>query len=190
MCLHTAWFGISSCRGTVTAALCIEAECDGKVFELEADGTFKTHLSPVTFDDLRMGCRYDARLETDNWCGVDFDDSSWDFVKKETTPKGEPRLCKVEPIVITEMRLPVDVKHYDRLPFAYETCTPGAKPREGCVRDNIYVFDFGVNTAGVTKLKINGKRGQKIVIRHAEHNCGSNFSVNTTVFFQAKMKKP
>ena len=93
--------------------------------------------------------------------GVDFDDSSWDFVKKETTPKGEPRLCKVEPIVITEMRLPVDVKHYDRLPFAYETCASGAKPREGCVRDNVYVFDFGVNTAGVTKLKINGKRGQK-----------------------------
>ena len=179
----------ASCRGAVTAALCIEAECDGKAFELEADETFKTHPSPITFDDLRMGCRYDARLETDSWCGVDFDDSSWDFVKKEKTPKGEARLCKAEPIVITEERLPVDVKHYDRLPFAYETNAPDAKPREGCIRDNVYVFDFGVNAAGVTKLKINGKRGQKIVIRHAEHNCGSNFSVNTTSFFSGRDKE-
>ena len=51
------------------------------------------------------------------------------------------------------------MKHYDRLPFAYEASATDAKPREGCVRDNVYVFDFCVNTAGVSKLKINGKMG-------------------------------
>ena len=39
-----------------------------------------------------------------------------------------------------------------------ETNVTDAKPREGCIRDNVYVFDFGANAAGVTKLKINGKR--------------------------------
>ncbi|MGN0182632.1 MAG: family 78 glycoside hydrolase catalytic domain, partial [Candidatus Ornithomonoglobus sp.] len=170
----------AACRGPVTAALCIEAQCGNAKCEIEADETFKTYPSPITFDDLRMGCRYDARLETDNWCGVDFDDSSWKFVKKETVPMGEARLCKADSIAVTEVRLPIDVKHYDRLPFAYETNAPDSNPIEGCVRDNVYVFDFGVNAAGVTKLKINGKREQKIVIRHGEYNCGSNFSVNTT----------
>lgn len=174
----------ASCRGPVTVALCLEAERDGKSFELEADESFKTHPSPIIFDDLRMGCRYDARLQIDNWCCVDFDDSQWDYVKKERTPRGEARLCEVEPIAVTEIRMPVEVKHYDSLPFAYETNAPDAKPMEGCIRSDVYVFDFGVNTAGVTKLKINGKKGQKIVIRHAEHNCGGNFAVNTVGFFR------
>lgn len=179
----------ASCRGTVTAALCLEAECNAQKFELEADETFKTIPSPITFDDLRMGCRYDARLETDDWCNVDFDDSSWNFAKKEKTPRGEARLCNVEPIVITETRFPVDVDYYERLPFAYETNAPDSNPREGCIRDKVYVFDFGINAAGVTKLKINGKRGQKIIIHHGEHNCGDKFSVNTTSFFGGQNKE-
>ncbi|MGN0183283.1 MAG: family 78 glycoside hydrolase catalytic domain, partial [Candidatus Ornithomonoglobus sp.] len=176
----------AACRGPVTAALCIEAEADGKIFELEADENFKTYPSPITFDDLRMGCRYDARFEIDNWCGRLFDDSSWDFVKKETAPRGEARLCKADPITVTKTILPIDVKRYDSLPFAYETNAPDSKPIDGCVRDNVYVFDFGVNAAGVTKLKINGKRGQKIVVRHGEYNCGNKFSVNSIGFFRDK----
>ena len=177
-------FEKASCRGPVTAALCLEAEGDGKTFELEADETFKTCPSPITFDDLRMGCRYDARLEIDNWCTNDYDDSSWEFAKKEKTPRGEARLCKADPIVVTQTLMPVEVKHYDSLPFAYENADTGAKPREECIRDNVYVFDFGVNTAGVTKLKINGKKGQKIVIRHAEYNCNDSFAINTISFFR------
>ncbi len=172
------------CRAPVTAAICIEAECGGERFELEANETFKTHPSPITFDDLRMGCRYDARLEIENWCGKDFDDSSWNFVKQERTPRGEARLCTSNPIIVTQTLLPIAVNHYDSLSFAYENNSPDAKPLEGCTRDNVYVFDFGVNAAGVTKLKINGKKGQKIVIRHGEYNHGDEFSVNSISFFQ------
>ncbi|MGN0182519.1 MAG: family 78 glycoside hydrolase catalytic domain, partial [Candidatus Ornithomonoglobus sp.] len=176
----------AACRGAVTAALCIEAERDGETFELEADESFRTHPSPITFDDLRMGCRYDARLEIADWCNRDFDDSLWCFAKKEAAPRGEARLCKVDPIAVTEIRLPIDIKHYDSLPFAYETNAPGSRPFEGCVRNNVYVFDFGVNAAGVTKLKINGTRGQKIVIRHGEYNSGDAFAVNSTGFSHDK----
>ena len=38
---------------------------------------------------------------------------------------------------------------------------PAANGRE-------HIYDFGQNFAGVVKLKIRGKRGQKIVVRHAE----------------------
>lgn len=176
----------AACRGPVTAAICIEAEYDGETFEFEADETFKTHPSPITFDDLRMGCRYDARLEIDNWCEKDFDDSAREFVKKERTPRGEARLCGAEPIIVTQTLAPVDIRHYDNLPFAYEDNLPTAKPLEGCTRDNVYVFDFGVNAADVTKLKINGKRGQKIVIWHGEYNHGEDFSINLVSFFDGR----
>ena len=182
-------FDKSTSRGPVTFALTLEAKDNEKTFELEADETFKTHPSPIIFDDLRMGCRYDARLEIDNWCAIDFDDSAWEYAKSEKLPRGEARLCKADPIVVTETLLPIDVKHYDSMPFAYENNAPDAKPIEGCISENVYVFDFGVNTAGVTKLKINGKKGQKIVIRHAEHNSGDNFSVNTTCFLMGQRKE-
>ena len=176
-------------RGPVTFALMLEAGNNEKTFELEADETFKTHPSPIIFDDLRMGCRYDARLEIENWFSKDFDDSSWEFAKNESTPRGEARLCKAEPITVTQTLFPVDVKHYDSLPFAYENNAPDAKPLKDCISDNVYVFDFGVNTAGVTKLKINGKKGQKIVIRHSEHNQGDNFSINTTCFLGGRSEE-
>lgn len=149
---------------------------------MEADESFRTHAYPVTFDDLRMGCRYDARLEIPGWCEKGFDDSGWNPALREKTPKGKAKLCKADPIVCSEKLTPVEVKHYDRLPFCYENTSLDAAPMESTYRDNVYVYDFGVNTAGITVLRINGKKGQKITIRHGEHLVGGKFSVNTTIF--------
>lgn len=175
-------FETASHRGPVTVALCLEARDGERCFELEADESFRTHPSPVIFDDLRMGCRYDARLEIPGWCETGFDDSGWNPAMKEKTPKGKAKLCKADPIVCAEKLPPVEIKHYDRLPFCYESTASDAAPMESTYRDNVYVYDFGVNTAGITVLHINGKKGQKITIRHAEHLVGGRFSVNTTIF--------
>lgn len=169
-------------RGAVTVALCLEASDEERTFELEADESFKTHSSPITFDDLRMGCRYDAGLEIPGWCERGFDDSTWNRVMVEKMPKGKKKLCSAEPIVCTEELRPVEVKHYDRLPFRYKGTMFGAEADESTYRDNVYVYDFGVNTAGVTALRIHGKPGQKITIRHGEHLIDDKFSVNTTIF--------
>lgn len=181
-------FDKSKSRGPVTAALCIEAKNGEKLFEMEADESFKTHPSPITFDDLRMGCRYDARLETDNWCMADFDDSAWQNALIGETPSGEAKLCGADPIRVFEELLPVKTEHFDSLPFLYENNAPDAKPIEGCCRENVYVFDFGVNTSGVTKFKINGKKGQKITIRHGECNCGDKFSMYSIGFFRSDLE--
>lgn len=171
-------------RGAVTVALCLEASDGENVYELEADESFRTHPSPITFDDLRMGCRYDARLEIPRWCERGFDDISWSYAMAEKTPKGKQKLCSAEPIVCTEELKPVEIKHYDRLPFGYKNTAPGAEALEESYRENVYVYDFGVNTAGVTALHIHGKPGQKITIRHGEHLIDGKFSVNTTIFNQ------
>ena len=169
-------------RGVPTVALCLEAENESKRFLMEADESFKTHASPILFDDLRMGIRYDANREIPGWNCAAFDDADWKNALPEKTPRGEPKLCTVEPIAVTEALSPVKITHFDILPFAYKN-PPDSGPYESAIGHDVYLYDFGVNTAGVTKLKIkNAKRGQKITVRHAEYYNNGIFSVNTTIF--------
>lgn len=175
-------FEKAASRGPVLTALTFRATGDGKTVEFEADESFMTHPSPVTFDDLRMGYRYDARLEIPHWNEPGFDDSNWTHAQIAQTPKGIRRLCEAEPIVTTRVIRPVSVKHYDRLAFCHLHMAQDAPVDESTIRENVYVFDFGVNTSGVTALKINGKPGQVISIRHGEHTIRGEFSSATTMF--------
>ena len=178
-------FDKASCRGTPTVALCLEA-ADGQTrFELEADETFRTHPSPILFDDERMGCRYDARKEIPGWSTPDFDDSGWTFALPEDTPRGVVRLCPAEPIAVTETLKPVSITYHEELPFCYESMKNGASPLKGAVAQKAYVYDFGVNGAGVTQLNLrNALPGQTITVRHAEEVLSGGVSVNSTVFLR------
>lgn len=111
-----------------------------------ADESFTTHPSPITFDDLRMGCYYDANLEIPGWNLPGFDDSLWQKAKKATAPRGTAKLCAAEPIAVSAEIKPVSITKF----------------RDG------YIYDFGVNTAGVCRLEIDGKPGQKITLTHFE----------------------
>lgn len=182
-------FEKSSHIGPLCTAVFLECFGRDKYYTLEADNKFKTHTSPILFDDIRMGCRYDARLEADGWNLVGFDDSNWSAAICCDAPKGEARLCKCEPIHIRREITPVEIKHYDSLAFARETTAPGAPVDNKTIRENVYVFDFGINTSGVTKLCINGRPGQKIIIRHAEFLVDENFDVQTTIFLSTERRK-
>ena len=58
---------------------CLALECTLTMGEntvtFEADTTFKTHPSPILFDEYRFGEEYDARLELEGWNLPGFDDS-------------------------------------------------------------------------------------------------------------------
>lgn len=169
-------------RGPVCVALRLTASGGGGALTLEADEQFRTHPSPLTFNDLRMGCRYDARMEIDDWDLPDFDDSDWTPAQSCPAPAGIPTLCNAEPIRVTEVRHPVSVQHYAELPFAYRSTVSGAEPFPQSVRKNVWVYDFGVNDAGITVLRVRGKAGQKITIRHGEYLQDGKFSETTTIF--------
>lgn len=175
-------FELAKSRGPVITALHFSAETSDGVLEFEADETFKTHPSPVLWDDLRMGYQYDARLELPHWNEPGFDDSDWEPARRAQTPAGIAKLCAADPIVVTQILKPVSVTHYDALPFAYESSSQSAPAVESTIRNNVYVFDFGINTSGVTALKINGKPGQVISIRHGEHLVRGNFSISNIIF--------
>ncbi len=113
---------------------------------IESDESFKTTSSPITFDDYRYGEHYDANLELDGWNNIGFDDSAWVNALPAPTPRGEIRVCEAEPIVVTKELKPISITR---------------------VNDG-YLYDFGQNCAGVCRLNIKGKKGQRIELQHGE----------------------
>ena len=135
-------------RAAPQAALRLDIMIDKEnTLTIESDESFCTAPSPIFNDDLRNGEYYDARKELQGWHSAGFDDSSWQPAIRASAPKGEARLCEAEPIVITEELKPVTV-----------TSLP-----EG------YLYDFGVNCAGVCRFHIQGIPGQEITLYHGDH---------------------
>ncbi len=183
-------FDRAACRGVPTVALCLEADDGQHSVEIEADETFRTHPSPILFDDERMGCRYDARKEIPGWCEPDFDDSAWAFALPERKPRGIARLCGAEPITVTETLSPEAITYHEEMPYCYVSMKNDAAPLEGAVARHAYVYDFGVNGAGVTRLNIrNAAPGQRITVRHAEDLVHGDVSVNSTIFLRSNTTK-
>lgn len=169
------------------AASIIYVDKDGNETAVEADDSFRCHPSPIIFDDLRSGCFYDANLEISDWLSADYDDSGWCNVRKADNPRGEYRFCDADPIVIAKEISPVDIgkvrladnldnRENMRLDTQFKFNKGG---KEGIL------FDFGVNTAGIFRLKVDGRKGQEIFIQFAEHKMsnGEISYANTGSFY-------
>lgn len=157
-------------RGAPRVAFAIELESvAGEKEVIEADKTVLTAPSPVIFDDLRNGCFYDARQELQGWSKPVFYDAKWQNALIAETPRGERRLCKAEPIVAIRHLKPVSIRkctlnefrHEDRV--CKDTSTLPSKQREG------YLYDFGIDTAGIIRLKVKGERGQQVDLQFGEY---------------------
>ena len=152
----------SAWRGAPRVALELFAEAEGyERVRLEADTEFKVCDSPILFDDLHYGEYYDARKKRDGWCFPEFDDSEWANAFPAKSPRGELRLCTAEPIKITDIRKPQRVIK----------CQSG------------YIYDFGVNSAGLCEVNIkNTKAGQQLTLRYAEQIRENELFVDSVVF--------
>ena len=140
---HIWYFDESPFRSAPMMSVSVEA--DGKEI-LASDGSFKVHESPIRHDDYRFGECYDANYEIDGWNNIGFDDSLWANALTVTPPKGELKLADIEPIIKEKEMAPVSItKHGDG-----------------------YIYDFGQSNAGICRLKIQGERGQKVVMRFAD----------------------
>ena len=128
--------------------LALELDCTTATGEvhIHADEDFLTHPSPITFDDLRLGEHYDARRELEGWNLAGFDTSDWTPAIKAQPPRGEMKECTAEPIRV------------------YRELHPVSVTKQG----DAYLYDFGINSAGVSRLHINGKEGQTVTLWHAE----------------------
>lgn len=135
-------------------------DIDGEKIEILSDSSFKTFPSPIRSDDYRFGEIYDSNYEIAGWNEKYFDDSKWHSMLETTAPKGEYKLCEADPVIeISEIKA-IDI----------------FKENDG------YVYDFGVSNSGVCRLCVNGEKGQKIELQHADLLKNGKFYVNNTWF--------
>lgn len=127
-------------------AFALELETEGVKTVIEADEKLLCHPSPIYFDGYRMGEKYDARREIPNWNKIGCDLSDWTPAIPVPRDCGEPMLSCNKPIVATEEMRAVSIT-----------------PHEGG-----YLYDFGYNCVGLSRLSIKGNYGQHVVIDHGE----------------------
>ena len=89
-----------------------------------------------------------------------FNEGEWVSAIKTSSPKGEKMLSDIKPIGIREKISPVRIWK----------------------EKNAYIYDFGINTAGVCQLKINGKSGQKVKLTFGEVLRNGKFNKDNTSF--------
>lgn len=134
-------------RGAPITAFSLELSySDGSKETIISDSQTKTAPSPILYDDVHTGEMFDARLQIPDWNSPEFDDSGWANALLAETPRGEARLCGAEPIRVCAEIKPVKIFK----------------------ADNMYIYDFGINSSGVCRLKINGENGQEIVLQYFE----------------------
>ncbi len=137
-------------RSAPKAAMALETE-KGVLFE--ADESFKTHPSPILFDDFREGEEYDARQEIEGWTEAEFDDSAWQNAIPAVAPKGTPTVSAAPPLKIMRRLSPISYHAYG----------------------NGFVFDFGENTAGFARISLeSAKAGQVLDLTYFERLADDN----------------
>ena len=126
-----------------------------------SNASWKVHASPITFDALRNGQYYDARLETADFASPELDDSEWTAAGLAVPPGGR---------VIRETAQPCKVMH----------TYPAVSKR--FVTSVLTTYDFGVNLAGWCRIKVRGETGAQVEIRYSELADPVSGNINTQEF--------
>lgn len=147
------WYG-SECHSTVRTAkheFLAEAEIlykSGRKETISTDRLWRVTLSPLTQDDLQLGERVDARLETEDWNRPGADLSQWGFAQA----CGED-FTRLRPQTFSKVRIAETLKALAVLP----------QP------DGSVLYDFGQNNSGRAQLNLKNTRpGQKITLEYFE----------------------
>lgn len=121
---------------------------DGSTETVISDGSWKaTQDGPVVKDGIYYGEDYDARKETTGWMKKGFNDSKWQTVKVAEHALDNLVAMNTVPVRTHETISPIKIFR-----------TP----------KGTLVADMGQNMVGWIKLKVTGKAGNTITIRHAE----------------------
>ncbi|OFX62108.1 MAG: alpha-L-rhamnosidase [Bacteroidetes bacterium GWB2_41_8] len=121
---------------------------DGTSEMVVSDQNWKvTNNGPILFSDIYNGETYDARNELTGWTNIGFDDSQWGNVS--TLNHSKKILIAPQGAV---------VKAIEEIKPAKLITTPKGET----------VLDMGQNMVGWVRLKVQGKKGDKITLKFAE----------------------
>ena len=150
---------------------------------------FSCTQSPLLFDDLRCGVVYDAQRELPGWNAPGFDPAGWRPVLQAEPPRGELCKCHAEPVRVCREIQPVSVKRGELAPYSPRADLTVSVQRTDYPYSNWeekggFLYDFGVNTAGIFRLNIEGRPGQEISLVFGETLDGDGrLDLNSINFF-------
>ncbi|GAA1374690.1 alpha-L-rhamnosidase [Streptomyces beijiangensis] len=121
---------------------------DGTSERITSGTDWRATSGPIVSADLMSGENYDARKETAGWTSPGFDDRSWLAVRGSDNDVPGEIIAQVDGPVRIAKELPVQKI---------------TQPAPG-----VFVFDLGQNMVGSVRLRVTGKAGDSVRLRHAE----------------------
>ncbi|WP_298647815.1 glycoside hydrolase family 78 protein [uncultured Proteiniphilum sp.] len=154
-------------------AFCLDLRityADGTVETIPTNLSWKKSDSPVIFNSIYTGEHYDARLEQEGWSEPGFDDSQWQGVGLRSTPSQNITAQQLRPI---RNVLTIPAKSLNK------------------IDEKTYVYDFGQNMSGVTRIKVAGEEGTELRIKHGErlNDNGRIDMSNIDVYYRGDREK-
>ena len=120
---------------------------DGSVTTVVTDPTWRASAGPIVKESFFNGETYDARLERPGWNAVGYDASEWGRTVDYDESPETMEVQAMPPIRVVGERAP-------------ESITP--RP------DGAVIVDFGQNLTGWVRLRVHGRAGDAVTLRHAE----------------------
>ena len=148
-CTVDPWYTRQATWRNVPKLLCeLHVVCaDGSKVCVASSPQWQVGSGPITFNSIRNGEYHDARLDVPGWALPGFDSQGWASAAIMRPPGGKIRACEMEPIV------------------TFEECPAQKKVKSP--KGN-WVFDLGVNIAGVARVTFRGKAGSQCQLFHNE----------------------
>ena len=139
---------------------------DGSEEVIASDTSWKTTRGPITFDGLRNGEFYDARLEKQGWNNAGYDCTGWNSARVARAPGGLLRSSQFPQIKVQDTVIPVGLKE---------------------ARPGVWVFDLGRNISGWAQIMVSGPAGTEIVLKYSEkiHDDGSIDTSNIDLYIES-----
>jgi alpha-L-rhamnosidase len=121
---------------------------DGTSQTIVTDETWRVSDGPILRNSVYLGEVYDARCEQPGWDKAGFSDSRWGSAVVAGEPKLGP-LCAQDapPIRVTRTLKPLRL----------------TEPKPG-----VFIFDFGQNFSGWTRLRVKGPEATRVRLRSGE----------------------
>lgn len=120
---------------------------NGNVKTIGTDASWKWAEGPITYTNIYTGEHYDARKEINDWSSIIDSKTTWEnaIIAQKHPSKIVEQFA--EPIQVMDSIQPIKLTSS---------------------KNGNYIYDFGQNFTGWTKLQIKGERGQEITIRFSE----------------------
>jgi len=136
---------------------------DGTREEIVSNSEWKVAGGPIVYDCPRRGEIFDATREQAGWDTPRFDDSGWENAQTAPAPSG-----KLVPQDIPPIRELQAVKA-----VSFSEPSPG-----------VYVYDFGKNVSGWARIQLEGKTGERVLIRYSEKSSRADFFCDNLAIYQ------